>query len=85
MNDTNTGTQYRDPNIISQPKNGGAVCPSRQTQNCNVDCQYTWSVWSSCSKNGTQFRDPIVNIGDKNLGPNDPNKCPSRQTQKCTF
>jgi hypothetical protein len=64
------GTQSRRRSISIHADDGGSVCPTvlEESQNCNiqlcnVDCQYTWTAWSTCTQScksatatGTQSR-----------------------------
>jgi len=67
---------------------GGEGCPtSPATQSCNthdcpVNCAYTWSGWTKCSKTcggGTQEKSAIIQTPDANGG----TACPSPVKQAC--
>ena len=83
------GTQTRTYSVTTPASNGGLLCPiSPQTQTCtssggtgtSVDCQGSWSDWSTCT-NGTQTRTYSVTTPASNGGL----LCPiSPQTQTCT-
>jgi plastocyanin len=84
------GTQSRSYVITRQASNGGASCPSPQSQSCNtqgcpVDCQGSWGEWSACSTNcggGSQSRSYDVANQPANGGA----ACPSSpETQSCNM
>ena len=80
------GTQSRSPSISRYNSCGGTSCPSSQTRSCNtgccvVNCVYTWSSWSSCTRScgsGTQSRSPIVSRSASCGG-----SCPSSTSRSC--
>jgi len=64
------GTQYRDPNIIAQPKNGGAACPSRETQSCNTEAdKCKVKLYSGCGHTGRQGAIPVGNYPGRATNP----------------
>jgi surface protein len=83
------GTQTRDPKIDTHGAHGGKPCPEKQsrvcnTQNCPVDCKYTWddNSWSTCSKEcggGTQTREPNIVTQSAHGG----KACPEKQSRVC--
>jgi len=85
-----SGTQTRTPRLKTDVLNGGASCPSEQSQPCNthvcpVDCQMTqWTAWTACSVTcggSTQSRSRSVSVEAANGG----TACPSdvMETQAC--
>ena len=46
--DSSTGTRSRNFNVQDTAKDGGADCPTIETESCAVDCEYAFSGWSKC-------------------------------------
>jgi hypothetical protein len=79
-----TGKQERTF-IISNPGDAeGDACPTKETQNCPVNCQSTWSVWtpSTCAKTTftQQTRSSIETVASNNGGA----ACPADETRPCS-
>ena len=87
-------TKTRSYNVTFYPKNGGKACPKDEEENCNlkacpVDCQGSWSEWSSCKKDGeevtcgdaTRTRSFNVSVNPKNGG----KACPESQEESCNL
>ena len=76
-----TGKQERTFTVTKAPADGGIVCPTKETQPCNVDCISTFGQWSStsCTTSSTQTQPTQITQQSKNGG----QACPPDNTRPC--
>jgi Mg-chelatase subunit ChlD len=83
------GKQTRDLTITTAcyPTNcqdgfllSGSPCPSSEERPCDIDCEFTWPSWGTCSKTtGKQQRSPTITVQPVNSGV----VCPGPEERNC--
>ena len=79
-----TGTRTRSYVVNTIAQDNGKPCPNDETENCDIDCEYTFSgqfVPTSCTVDTEQIQTVTITVPSKNNG----QACPEDKKRDCTI